>query len=41
MTESGRSADTLRQPTARIVDSVDDVTAAWLTDVLHHAGCLD
>lgn len=41
MTESGRGADTLRPPSTRIVDSVDDVTAAWLTDALHHAGCLD
>ena len=41
MTESGQSADTLRPPTTRIVDSVDDITADWLTEALHQAGCLD
>lgn len=41
VTESGPSADTLRPPTTRIVDSIDDITTDWLTDALHHAGCLD
>jgi aminoglycoside/choline kinase family phosphotransferase len=41
VTESGRSADTLRPPTTRIVDSVDDIAADWLTDALHQTGCLD
>jgi Phosphotransferase enzyme family len=41
VTESGRSADTLRSPAARIVDSIDDIGADWLTDVLRQAGCLN
>jgi Phosphotransferase enzyme family len=41
VTESGRSADTLRPPTTRIVDSVDDIAPDWLTDALHQTGCLD
>lgn len=41
MTEFSPGADRLGPPTATIVDSVDDITTAWLTDALHHAGCLD
>ncbi len=41
MTEPGRSADTLRPPAIRIVDSVDEIAADWLTDALRQAGCLD
>lgn len=40
MTTSGRRADTLRPPVATIVDSVEDITTAWLTDALEQAGCL-
>ncbi len=40
MTESGRSADTLHPPPTRIVDSIDDIGADWLTDALRQAGCL-
>jgi hypothetical protein len=38
MTESGQSADTLRPSATRIVDSVDDVSADWLTDARFSAG---
>jgi Phosphotransferase enzyme family len=41
VTESERSADTLRRSATRIVDSVDDIAADWLTDALHQTGCLD
>jgi Phosphotransferase enzyme family len=41
VTESGQRADTLRTPTPKIVDSLDHITAAWLTDALRQAGCLD
>jgi Phosphotransferase enzyme family len=41
MTESGQIADTRRPPVAKIVDSVDDLTAAWLTDALRQAGGLN
>jgi len=41
VTEPGPAANTVRPPTTRIVDSVDDITADWLTGALHHAGCLD
>ena len=39
--ESGQIADTRRPPVAKIVDSVDDLTAAWLTDALRQAGGLN
>jgi len=41
MTHSGQSAGIVRSPTPTIVDSVDDITADWLTNALHQAGCLD
>jgi aminoglycoside/choline kinase family phosphotransferase len=41
VTESGRSGDTLRAPTTRILDSIDDIGADWLTDALRQTGCLD
>ncbi|CQD18200.1 aminoglycoside phosphotransferase [Mycobacterium lentiflavum] len=41
MTESGVGANVLRPRSARIVDSVDDITAAWLTDALRQGGRLD
>ncbi|WP_293048856.1 phosphotransferase [Mycobacterium sp.] len=40
MTASRPSADTLRSPAARIVDSIDDIGADWLTDALRQADCL-
>jgi Phosphotransferase enzyme family len=41
VTESAHSADTLQPRTTRIVDSVDEIAADWLTDALHRAGRLD
>jgi hypothetical protein len=38
VTEVGPGADTLGPPIAKIVDSVDDITTAWLTDALHLDG---
>ncbi|MBI2695742.1 phosphotransferase family protein [Mycobacterium nebraskense] len=35
MTESGPRANTLQPAATQIVDSVDDITTAWLTDALH------
>lgn len=40
MTEPGLSADTLRSPTTRIVDSIEDIGPDWLTDALRQAGRL-
>jgi hypothetical protein len=41
VTESGPTADTLHPPAIGIADSIDDITADWLTVALHHAGGLD
>lgn len=40
MTASGQSADILVPPTARIVDSVADITPGWLTDALRQTSHL-
>jgi hypothetical protein len=41
MTGLEQDVGTLGSPVATIVDSVDDITADWLTGALRQAGCLD
>ena len=41
MTGPRHGADILRPPMTRIVDSVEDIGAQWVTDALRQAGCLD